>query len=412
MIGSLYHFAAAAADPFRRMLVSVAVRHDAVERSERLGKYAGPFPETPVWVHAASAGETEGAAPVVAELVRRNVVAPVVFSSMTRAGRKRAERLDDVRSIYLPVDLPGAVRAAFDTIRPALLILVETEIWPTLIREANRRDVPVVLLNGRLSRAACRRMGMARSLYSDALRRIAFIGAQREVDAERFLSFGVPVDRVAVHGSTKIDALDVSLVDPPFAKRPGEKWVVFGSVRRKEEAAVLEAADSIVAAGEKMRVAVAPRHPARTSPPDTGQWRPWSAAKPDGESRRVWIDTMGDLVPFYSIADVAFIGGTLSNHGGHNPAEPARFAVPVLFGPHVENCAEFADLLLAAGAASTVRSGAELAEAALRLLGDEAERRRQGNAGKDAIEAGRGATLRCVDLLEKSVTLPRAEKRR
>jgi len=411
MIKTAYRIITNIVNPFAPLLMRLLVREDPVERSQRLGDYDGSFDRQGIWVHAASAGEMEGAEPIVRELAKRSPGRPVVISAMTRTGRKRSARIGGTRSIFTPVDLPGPVRKAFDQVDPALLILVETEIWPTLLGEAARRKIPVAIVNGRLSGGAYQRMKTVRSLYRDCLKGIAFVGVQRLIDAERFRHFGVQPGRIHVHGSTKIDAIRQGEPELPLRRQEGERWIVFGSVRRAEEEAVREAALRVLAEREEARVVIAPRHPEKAGPlPDDprGEWHRFSERPiPDG-CRGIWVDTVGDLISFYALADVAFVGGSLSPHGGHNPAEPARFAVPVLFGPHLDNCREFADLLLDAGAASVVRSGTELAGEILSLLADEETRRKRGEAGREAIDSRRGAAGRAVDLLEKAALLPAA----
>ncbi len=405
MIESMYHFVTAAINPLAPLLVRWLVRKDPTERSERLGRYGGSFPTASIWVHAASAGEMEGAEPIVREIEQRLGESPIVLSSMTRTGYQRAATIGQVRSIFAPVDLPGPLRRAFRQIDPALILLVETEIWPGLIREASRRGIPVAMVNGRLSAAAFRRMGWAGSLYRKCLASLASCGVQREIDAERFRHFGVPSDLIDVHGNSKIDTLSASRSKPPFLRRDGDQWIVFGSIRPAEEDAVRRAAGRILAERKNARVAIAPRHPERAGPmPDNSadsKWHRWSEGKVPGEARGIWVDTVGDLVSFYSLADVAFVGGSLSAHGGHNPAEPARLGVPTLFGPHLENCREFADILLEGGGASIVRNGDQLAEEVLTLLRDEGVRRRRGDAARESIESRRGAARRSVDRLEE-----------
>lgn len=406
MIESIHHLVTSVISPFAPILARLAVRENSLERSERLGLPGGTFPPKPIWMHAASAGETEGAEPIVTEIGNRRPERGIVLSSMTRSGKKRAEKIAAVRSIYIPVDLPGPVRRALDRIDPAAILLVETEIWPALLREASRRGIPVAIVNGRLSAGAFRRMGWAASLYRKCIGSLTLCGVQREVDADRFRHFGAPPDRIHVHGNCKIDALPDAAPEPPFARRDGEQWVVFGSVRPAEEEAVREAAGRILEEQGSARVVIAPRHPERAGPMPDGpagvRWHRWSDRPAEGGARGIWVDTVGDLVSFYALADVAFVGGSLSRHGGHNPAEPARFGVPTLFGPHIENSREFAEMLLEGEGGAIVRNATEIADMVLHLLRDEAARRRRGKAAREAIEARRGATRLCVDLLEKA----------
>ena len=379
------------------------VPDDRRERDERMGRYGVDLPAGAVWIHAASAGETEGAEPIVAEIARRGPRIPILFSSMTRAGHGRAGKIPGVSSLYVPVDLPGAVRRAFRRLRPAALLLVETEIWPNLIVEAARCECPVAVVNGRISAPAFRRMRRARPLYRDVLTRPALFGVQREIDAERFAAFGVPAEKIFVHGSTKVDTPVKDLPDPGIRQSDAERWVVFGSVRSGEEDAVLAAAGAILERSGDYRVAVAPRHPERAADylAATGiEWSRWSRGVKRG-ARAVLVDTVGDLLRFYRMADVAFVGGSLSDHGGHNPLEPVRFGVPAVMGPNRENCRELADMLIRAGALVTIDDGRDLAAALLSLLEDDEKRRSIGEAGRTVIDESSGASSRCVDRLWK-----------
>ena len=390
-----------ALSPLSPALVRLLVRGDPAERQERLGRYQGEIPERPIWLHAASAGEMEGTEPLVHEIRGRTPSAPLIVTTMTRAGKRRAERIESVPSFFVPLDFPNVVRRAFQTFRPSLLLLVETEIWPNLIREAAEMDCPVAIVNGRLSERAARRMDRVLTLYRSALRRVTLIGVQRDVDRERFLRFGAAEERTFVHGNTKIDTDPGETRDLGVPKGEGEKWVVFGSVRDGEEAHVLRAVRAIRDSGERVRVVVAPRHPNEGKPylkAGDISWRRWSeGAGPDDPT--ILVDTVGDLLSFYHEADIAFVGGSLSPHGGHNPLEPARFGVPVLLGPHLDNCRELADFLIEPGAAEIVSGEGELAEKILYLLKNEEERRRRGKAAEKAVASQRGAAARCVDRL-------------
>ncbi|MFH1680689.1 MAG: glycosyltransferase N-terminal domain-containing protein [Candidatus Eisenbacteria bacterium] len=398
MIESLYSIATKCVQPLAPCLVRLLAPGDPREREERLGRYGDPGIEDSIWIHAASAGETEGAEPIVREIGRTVPGRTIVLTSMTAAGKGRAERIAGVRSHYAPLDIDSAVRSAFRAFRPSALLLVETEIWPNLIREASRLAVPAAIVNGRISAKAFRRMLLVRPLYRAALSRVSLLGVQREADRDRFAAFGVPRERIFIHGNTKIDTESPAPPDLGLRRSDRERWVVFGSVRSAERGAVLRAARAVLEADESYRVAVVPRHPARAGDYLGARGVPlrrWSEAGA-GAGRAVLVDTVGDLLSFYAMGDVAFVGGSLSGHGGHNPIEPARFGVPVLMGPRRENCRDLAVLLEEAGALEEAADGEALARKTLALLSDDEERRRRGEAGRAAILAGRGAAARSV----------------
>jgi 3-deoxy-D-manno-octulosonic-acid transferase len=353
----------------------------------------------------------EAAEPIVKEIARRRSNLPLVLTTMTRTGKSRAQKIAGAATSFVPIDLPGPVRKSVASIRPALLLLVETELWPNLIREADHSGCSVVLASGRISRRAMGRMRWASPLYRKTLRRFSLIGVQREIDRERFLRFGAPGERVFIHGSTKVDAETPEAAPPDLRRSEKERWVVFGSVRSGEERAVLAAVRSLLASDRRNRVAVAPRHPERAADylrDEEIPWRLWSESRP-ADSPAILVDTVGDLLSFYALADVAFVGGSFSRHGGHNPLEPARFGVPVLMGPWRENCRELSDLLEEAGALEVVSKEEELGERIRHLLEDRSESERRGAAGREAIRAHRGAARRLVDRLEAEGLLPMEE---
>ncbi|MFH1276986.1 MAG: glycosyltransferase N-terminal domain-containing protein [Candidatus Eisenbacteria bacterium] len=385
--------------PFAPLLVRLRVPDDEEERAERLGRHREPVPRGVIWVHAASAGETEGAEPILREISRRRPGAPLLVTSMTRAGKSRAGAIDGALSRFAPLDIPGAVRRFLGAFRPRALLLVETELWPNLIRESVRAGLAVAVVNGRISSPAFRRMLRFEDLYRSVLGRVSLVGAQRETDRERFARFGVPEDRLFVHGNTKIDTPVPEPRELGLSKGEGERWAVFGSVRPGEEEAVARAARELLRRPD-VKVIVAPRHPERAAlfEAEGISWRRWSEG-PDPEARAVLVDTVGDLLSFYARADIAFVGGSLSEHGGHNPLEPARFGVPVLMGPRLDNCREAADLLREAEALEIVDGAEALADRMAWLLGNDGERKRRGRAGRGAIDSARGAAGRLVDRL-------------
>ncbi len=391
------------------LLIRLLVPGSPEERRERLGKSA-PLPGQDseggwIWIHAASAGEMGGAAPVVREIQQRRPGRPIVLTAMTRAGRARAGRIAHIDARFAPLDLPGALHRFFSAYRPGLLILMETEIWPNLLYEAEVHNCPAAVLNGRISRRGASRMRFARPLYRSGFGRLALCGVQKEIDRERFLSFGARPETLFVHGNTKVDAVPPGKGELPLKKNSGDRWVVFGSVRPQEEEAVGQAIRTLLDTRTDTRIALVPRHPKRAGTISIGperSWHKWSSRRDPQNARAIEVDTIGDLIAFYRIADVAFVGGSLSHHGGHNPLEPAQFGVPVLFGPHLDNCREHADLLLDAGGAAVVTSGDDLARQIKDLLDSDSAREKRGKRAAQAVRSARGATRRAVDRLEAS----------
>lgn len=379
---------------------------------ERFG-FGAHMPESALWVHAASVGEVQAAAPLVRELMERYPRMPLVITTMTPAGRERARTLFGEKALarFLPLDLPGAVRRFLDRARPRVAIVFETELWPNLFHECGRRDVPIVLASARISPRSIGRYRRFAGLFREVLSGGIVIGAQTESDAERFRSIGAPPGRVHVTGNVKFDlalAPDIevrgrALRDRYAAGRP--IWVA-GSTHSVEEGQLLEAHQRVRAIQADALLVLVPRHPDRFA-----EVAAWLAAQHVPFSRRsigdeepraqvLLVDTIGELMDFYAAADVAFVGGSLVPVGGHNLLEPAALGLPVLAGPYNFNSEDVAQLLIERGAVEIVRDGPQLAAKVVAWLRDEGERRRIGMLGREAVEANRGAVARVLGLVE------------
>lgn len=404
MTGGLYRMATTLADPLAPLIARLFVR-DPRERSERLGRYGDtPLPRRPLWVHAASAGEMAGVEPVLDQCALLPDAPPLILSATTRTGFARASRFDlPERAIFAPADFPACVRRAVDAVSPRALLLMETELWPNLIRIAHNRNVPVVIGNGRITARSHSRMQRAATLYRETVSRLKFVGCQTEADAARFQEWGLPANRVFVHGNTKADQ-KAPVCDAPITRLPGERWILFASVRPGEESLVVEAIQLIAARNESARFVIGPRHPERSPFLKTASehgFHRWSAIKAGGDANpaRIVLDTIGDQASFFGAMDVAFIGGSLSDHGGHNPLEAARVGTPALFGPHMQNCRDLADSLLTSGGGRTVTSARELGESILQLIEDDQARESMATGGLRMFESNRGASSRLVSEL-------------
>lgn len=393
---------------------------------QRLGRYpaevAALAARRPVWVHAVSVGETMAALPLVSALHEARPDLPLLLSTVTPTGQATArERAREAAAVcYFPFDLTGPVRRALDSIRPRLVLLMETEIWPVFLLEAARRGLPVGIANGRLSDRSFRRYRRVRPLLARCLRPLAFVGAQSQADAERFLALGAPPERTVVTGNLKVDqaaapprpgAATPASLEAALALPPGPRLVA-GSTHRGEEGAVLDAYARLRRSVPDLRLVLAPRHPERLA--EVGRllderglgWQrrserpgPPGAPAPDV----VLVDTVGELAALYGLADVAFVGGSLVPTGGHNLLEPAAHARAPLHGPHMHNFREITRALADAGGAVPVADAASLADAAAALLADPARRRDLGARAQGVVEAGRGATARTLALVERGL---------
>lgn len=380
---------------------------------ERLG-FIPPLPESGcLWVHAVSVGETRAALPLIHALLERYPALPLLVTTTTLTGSRqvRAALGDQVQHVYAPYDLPGAVRRFLHRTRPRLVILMETELWPNLLRQCACAGVPVLLANARLSERSARGYARIRSLTATMLRDITRVAAQTEADAERFSALGAP--RVQVTGNLKYD---LTLSDDLLARGReirrellGENrfvWIA-ASTHAGEDELMLLAFAQLRARWPELLLLLVPRHPERFN--DVAAWcrqRGFSTVRrseqqPCLPETAVFLgDSMGELLRFYAAADVAFVGGSLVATGGHNVLEPALLGLPVLFGPHMFNFTEASERLLQAQAAWQIADAGELAGTVDRLLADPELRQAAGQRGRAVVERHRGALTALLALIE------------
>ena len=365
------------------------------------------------WIHAVSVGEVQAAAALVRELKQRVPGLEIVLTTVTATGAARARAIfgDEVRHCYLPYDLPGAVRRFLDRIRPGVVIMLETEIWPTLYREIGRRNLPLMIASARISDRSVNRYRRMASLIGESLSGDVSIGAQTAADAARFLALGAAESRVRVTGNVKFDleipaAVVVAGRELRSSCAPGRPVWIAGSTHEGEEAAALAAHAAIRSRHPSALLLLVPRHPQRFEAVQallTRSGRSFvkrsSGALPAAQDEVYLVDTVGELQMLYAAADVAFVGGSLVPVGGHSLLEPALLGLPVIAGPWTQNAREVADLLSAVGALATVRDGDQLAIRVLECLDDPDRARTDGAKGRAAVEASRGAVGRVVEMV-------------
>jgi 3-deoxy-D-manno-octulosonic-acid transferase len=379
---------------------------------QRLGFVAPATGPGCLWVHAVSVGEVQAAAALVRDLKRSVPGLEVVLSTVTATGAQRAHAIlgSEVRHCYLPYDLPGPVRRFLDRIRPSAVIVLETEIWPTLYREIDRRGLPLLMASARISERSVSRYRRMASLVRDSLSGNVSIGAQSAADAARFVSLGATANRVCVTGNVKFD-----VEIPPAVVRAGHElrarcaagrpvWIA-GSTHDGEEAAALAAHAAVRARHPSALLVLVPRHPQRFEAVrallDRGghAYAQRSAgALPTDDDAVYLVDTVGELQMFYAAADVAFVGGSLVPVGGHSLLEPALLGLPVISGPWTQNAPEIAGLLARVGALATVHDADELARRVSECLDDPARARADGAKGSEAVAQNRGAVRRVVEM--------------
>jgi 3-deoxy-D-manno-octulosonic-acid transferase len=366
-----------------------------------------------IWVHAVSVGEVQAAAVLIDALRARRPASVITLSCATPTARTRARALLpglDVR--YAPYDLPGSVRRCLARLAPRMLVVLETELWPNLLHEAQRAGVPVLIASARVSERSARIYQRLPGLLHAALAADVWVGAQTEADARRFAALGVPAARLCVAGNLKFDrTLPPDLVARGRQLRAryaaGRPVWVAGSTHAGEEQIVLDAHALLLAQQPQALLILAPRHPQRfaaaaASVAAHGLRCLQRTAETSAAGYQVLLlDTLGELSDFYAAADVAFVGGSLIAVGGHNLLEPAALGLPVLSGPHHFSSPEVARALGGQGALTIVHDAAELSAALARLLADQQARTRQGAAGRAAIDANRGALERLLGLIEQ-----------
>lgn len=360
----------------------------------------------PVWIHAVSVGETRAAAPLVERYLARNKA--VLLTCMTPAGRATAEQLfgDRVAIRYLPYDYGWAVRRFLRRARPLVGVIMETELWPNLVRESRRARVPLYLANARLSQKSAAGYRRFAALTREVLEGFRAVAAQTVDDAARLRELGAR--DVAVTGNLKFDVTpSVAQLDlgAHFRALIGQRpvWLA-ASTRDGEEALILDAFAKAAPAGALLLLV--PRHPQRFDAVATRvraagltlQRR--SEDAPVDASTRVWLgDSLGEMFAYYAAADCALIGGSLLPFGGQNLIEACAVGCPVLVGPHTENFKQVAEDALARDAALRVSDAADWAARAAELTADAIARRRMGDAGREFAAAHRGAAEKVFRLV-------------
>jgi 3-deoxy-D-manno-octulosonic-acid transferase len=385
---------------------------------ERFARFAAPAQSGGIVVHAVSLGEVNAAGALVRELARRYPGHPLCLTTVTPAGSARVRALfgDGVFHVYAPLDLPGSVRRFFDRVRPHLLVIMETEIWPNLYHEAATRGVPILIANARISQNSVGGYRRLRKWTAAVLGQVSRIAAQSAQDAARLVEIGADPARITVTGNLKFD---VRL--PPGQAEAGQairrSWgaqrpvLLAGSTHEGDELPLLDAFSSLLKTYPDALLVLAPRRPERFGrAAQLARNADLSVAlRSEGNVvptaiQCLLIDSMGQLQTFYAACDVAFVGGSLEPHGGHNVLEAAALARPVLVGPHTFNFEEITRQLVAAGAALRVADAGQLHAALLRLFGDAELRDRMGQAGLGLVKSGQGAVDRTLALVGELFT--------
>ncbi|HMG88032.1 MAG TPA: 3-deoxy-D-manno-octulosonic acid transferase [Terracidiphilus sp.] len=389
---------------------------------ERLGRVRerlhSVYGKPVIWLHAVSVGEVLAVSRLAHEIDTAFPGFRLLISTTTRTGQELARtRFGAERVFYCPLDLPWAARAYLKALKPRMLILAETEFWPNLLNGCLRRDIPVVVVNARISDRSWPRYQMLRRLWRPILARLTRVLAQTEADAQRLIALGCDPDRVSVSGNLKFDVRAAKQAEATRllkSLRGSLRFLVAGSTLEGEEAALLEAWPKLVASGSQLAMVLAPRHPERFAAVATllqnsglawnkrSDWEGKStgAIAPLKHGQIVLLDTIGELASVYSIAAVAFVGGSLISAGGHNPLEPAQFGVPVVMGPHYANFRAITDDLRGHNAIR-IASKEDLADSIAALLSNQSDAQALGERARHVFDQQAGATGRSVVALRE-----------
>jgi len=385
---------------------------------ERFGVYGRGRPQIQLWFHAVSVGEFVAMVPLVRALMKEVSADQILVTTMTPTGSARvmAEFGDRIHHLYLPYDLPGAVRRFLNHFQPQLAIVMETELWPNLFHQCGQQQIPLLLANVRLSQHSFEGyQRWAEPLVKEALEQVSWAGLQGEADRNRLIKLGMNPEKAEVTGSIKFDLTlpeslgeqGKSLRNELGAQRP--TWIA-ASTREGEEQYVLKAHQQILQQIPDALLILVPRHPerfnsvarqvesagfqlVRRSDPRPG---PPPLRGREAVAEVYLGDTMGEMLLLYAASDVAYVGGSLVPTGSHNMLEPAALGKPVLFGPHRFNFAEISQMLIDQGAAQEVLDADQLAAAVIDLLQNPEKQQQQGRQGQRVVEQNRGALDRLL----------------
>jgi 3-deoxy-D-manno-octulosonic-acid transferase len=376
-----------------------------------------------IWLHASSVGEVKALSTITPYLKKINPDYSLIVSVITESGKKEAERILSAGSIgkevefvfHAPMDLKRFVKRALASVNPCALILVETELWPNLIKEAKKSGCWVAMINGRISKESFSKYLLVGSLFSEVLSHVDLFCMQSQEHAEKIKKLGAEPDKIKVLGNLKFDRMmsQISEIDKNLLKKklsiPGDfKVLVGGSTRSGEEEILVRVFKRLKKDCENLLLLLAPRHLGRIrniekmichQKLDFVRRSKLDGRIPLKNERVILLDTMGELAEIYAVADLAFVGGSMVPIGGHNLLEPAACGVCVIFGPYVDHFKTAADLLIQSGGGIKIKNEEELYTQILDLLKDEDKRKRMGKAAKEAIKKQSGASQKTVHLL-------------
>ncbi|MBT6594242.1 MAG: lipid IV(A) 3-deoxy-D-manno-octulosonic acid transferase [Porticoccaceae bacterium] len=372
-----------------------------------------------IWLHAVSVGETLAAVPLVKALQEKYPERRLLITCMTPTGSERITAAfgDSVDHSYAPYDTPDAVARFLKRVQPKMLIIMETELWPNTVAACYKRQIPVILANGRLSEKSARGYARVSKLSGPMVAQLSAVAAQHGDDGGRFTALGLPVEKLHITGNIKFD-LELNAQIRLSAEALRQQWdgtnqrpvLLAASTHRGEDEIILQAFSLIKQSVNNALLVLVPRHPERFNQVgdlclDAGYSLARRSNNDSTDNADILLgDTMGELMTFFGACDIAFVGGSLVSNGGHNMIEPAAWGKPTLSGLSVFNFAEVSRLLAEAGGLSLVEDAAALAESVIVLMKNPEQAQQMGLSAQQVAEANRGALERLLAVIDNSLS--------
>ncbi|MWP46439.1 lipid IV(A) 3-deoxy-D-manno-octulosonic acid transferase [Gilliamella sp. Pas-s27] len=383
---------------------------------ERYGFCKNKVKPNGILVHAVSVGETIASIPLIKALKQQYPHLPITVTTMTPTGSERVKSLlgDSVSHVYLPYDLPCAIHRFLKTVQPKLVIIMETELWPNMISQCHNKNIPLIIANARLSERSANRYRKLGSAISHLLSKISTIAAQNKQDGERFMSLGLPPDHLTVTGSIKFD---IELTEQQQRKIAmlKQQWplnrpvFIAASTHNGEDEIILTAFQRLLLKHPDLLLIIVPRHPERFKTVekliDDRKLNYINRSHNNAPTRQTQVilgDTMGELIELYGIANIAFVGGSLVEHGGHNPLEPALHHIPIISGKHFFNFKVIGEQLISAQGMQVCASSADALYSTIdALLNSQINRQQMGEHAYQVLKQNQGALGRLLAIINR-----------
>jgi 3-deoxy-D-manno-octulosonic-acid transferase len=384
---------------------------------ERFGVFPNPGFKKSILIHAVSVGEVNAAIPLITALMETYKDHDFVITTVTPTGSDRVQQIfgNKVFHLYLPYDLPGAIKRFLRKIKPDLAVVMETEIWPNLFRFCKKRGIPIVVANARLSELSLKGYKWVQSLATMAVNNTKFVAAQTQTDADRMIRLGCDADKIYVVGSLKFDIIiEQDIIDKgqEIHKHCADNHLIWiaASTHQEDEKELLDAYEYLKKKYPKLLLIIVPRHPERFQVTTQAciqkgfntQLRS-KCGLYDIDADVFIVDTMGEMLEFYAASDIAFVGGSIANIGGHNVLEAAVFKLPVLVGPNTHNFAEITQLLHDCGGSKLVKNTDDIIVCMEELIKNPQTRQDMGLAASKLVKENRGAVALTMKLIANAL---------